>query len=134
METWQLELLAPQVRHSGTGVQADRKAPSTAASPALPTGLAGLCDAGGSGCLGAGLSEGEPLVTEVGNDLQPGDTLVVPSLDRLSRSLADLIKIVGTLRREGIGFKSLHEALDTTTRAAGSSSMSSPRSPSSSGN
>jgi len=27
--------------------------------------------------------------------LRPGDTLVVPSLDRLSRSLADLIQIVG---------------------------------------
>jgi DNA invertase Pin-like site-specific DNA recombinase len=39
----------------------------------------------------------------------------VPSLDRLSRSLADLIQIVGTLRRRGVGFKSLHEALDTTT-------------------
>ena len=47
--------------------------------------------------------------------LRPGDTLVVPSLDRLSRSLADLITIVGTLRRHGVGFKSLHEALDTTT-------------------
>jgi DNA invertase Pin-like site-specific DNA recombinase len=47
--------------------------------------------------------------------LRPGDTLVVPSLDRLSRSLADLIGIVGTLRRHGVGFKSLHEALDTTT-------------------
>jgi len=47
--------------------------------------------------------------------LRPGDTLVVPSLDRLSRSLADLIAIVTTLRRHGVGFKSLHEALDTTT-------------------
>ena len=47
--------------------------------------------------------------------LRPGDTLVVPSLDRLSRSLADLIAIVGTLRRRGVGFKSLHEALDTAT-------------------
>jgi DNA invertase Pin-like site-specific DNA recombinase len=47
--------------------------------------------------------------------LRPGDTLVVPSLDRLSRSLADLIEIVSTLRRQGVGFRSLHEALDTTT-------------------
>jgi DNA invertase Pin-like site-specific DNA recombinase len=39
----------------------------------------------------------------------------VPSLDRLSRSLADLIQIVTTLRRQGVGFKSMHEALDTTT-------------------
>ncbi len=47
--------------------------------------------------------------------LRPGDTLVVPSLDRLSRSLADLIQVVTTLRSQEVGFKSLHEALDTTT-------------------
>ncbi|GAA4622378.1 recombinase family protein [Actinoallomurus vinaceus] len=47
--------------------------------------------------------------------LRPGDTLVVPSLDRLGRSLQDLIAIVGGLRKRGIGFRSLHEALDTTT-------------------
>ncbi|WP_084533093.1 recombinase family protein [Nocardia fusca] len=37
------------------------------------------------------------------------------SLDRLGRSLQDLISIVADLRRRGIGFRSLHEALDTTT-------------------
>lgn len=47
--------------------------------------------------------------------LRPGDTLVVPSLDRLGRSIQDLINIVGELRKTGIGFRSLHEALDTTT-------------------
>ncbi len=47
--------------------------------------------------------------------LRAGDTLVVPSLDRLSRSLTDLITLVGQLRRRGIGFRSLHENLDTTT-------------------
>jgi DNA invertase Pin-like site-specific DNA recombinase len=47
--------------------------------------------------------------------LRPGDTLVVASLDRLSRSLQDLITTVAGLRRRGTGFKSLHEALDTTT-------------------
>src|SRR5919198_229254 len=47
--------------------------------------------------------------------LRPGDTLVVPSLDRLSRSLQDLIGLVAELRRRGVGFCSLHEALDTTT-------------------
>lgn len=46
---------------------------------------------------------------------QPGDTLVVPSLDRLGRSLQDLIAIVSGLRAREIGFTSLHEALDTTT-------------------
>ncbi|WP_405876908.1 recombinase family protein [Streptomyces sp. NBC_01136] len=47
--------------------------------------------------------------------LRPGDTLVVPSLDRLGRSIQDLIGIVSGLRKRGIGFTSLHEALDTTT-------------------
>jgi DNA invertase Pin-like site-specific DNA recombinase len=47
--------------------------------------------------------------------LRPGDTLVVPSLDRLSRSLQDLITFVAGLRQHELGFRSLHEALDTTT-------------------
>ncbi|MFF8393563.1 recombinase family protein [Streptomyces sp. NPDC016172] len=47
--------------------------------------------------------------------LREGDTLVVPSLDRLGRSIRDLIALVSGLRKHGIGFTSLHEALDTTT-------------------
>ena len=39
----------------------------------------------------------------------------MPSLDRLSRSLQDLITLVAGLRRSGVGFRSLHEALDTTS-------------------
>jgi DNA invertase Pin-like site-specific DNA recombinase len=40
---------------------------------------------------------------------------VAPSLDRLSRSLQDPIGLVAELRRRQVGFRSLHEALDTTT-------------------
>jgi DNA invertase Pin-like site-specific DNA recombinase len=47
--------------------------------------------------------------------MRPGDTLVVPSLDRLARSLQDLIAIVADLRKRGMGLRSLKEALDTTT-------------------
>lgn len=47
--------------------------------------------------------------------IREGDTLVVPALDRLGRSIQDLIAIVGGLRKRGIGFTSLHESLDTTT-------------------
>lgn len=47
--------------------------------------------------------------------MRPGDTLVVASLDRLSRSLQDLIAMVADLRRRGVGFRSLRENLDTTT-------------------
>ncbi len=63
----------------------------------------------------SGKSADRPELAACLDYLRPGDTLVVPSLDRLSRSLADLIEIVGILRRQGVGFKSLHEALDTTT-------------------
>lgn len=47
--------------------------------------------------------------------LAPGDTLVVPSLDRYGRSLQDLINMVADLRRRGVGFTSLHENIDTTS-------------------
>ena len=47
--------------------------------------------------------------------LQPGDTLVVPSLDRLGRSLQDLVTVVAELNRRELRFRSLHESLDTTT-------------------
>jgi hypothetical protein len=64
--------------------------------------------------------------------LRPGDTLVVPSLDRLSRSLADLIQIVTTLRRRGIGSRACTRPWTPPPPAGGWSSTSSPRWPSSS--
>lgn len=44
-----------------------------------------------------------------------GDTLVVWKLDRLARSVKQLIDTVENLRGRRIGFRSLTEALDTTT-------------------
>ena len=44
-----------------------------------------------------------------------GDTLIVWKLDRLARSMKQLIETVETLRLRGVGFRSLTEALDTTT-------------------
>jgi len=45
--------------------------------------------------------------------LRAGDTLVVWRLDRLGRSLSDLVKIIGDLERDGITFESLGEKIDT---------------------
>ena len=44
-----------------------------------------------------------------------GDTLIVWKLDRLARSMRQLIETIEELRQRGIGFRSLTEALDTTT-------------------
>lgn len=48
-------------------------------------------------------------------NLRRGDVLVVWRLDRFARSLSDLLRRMDELHVRGIGFKSLTEAIDTTT-------------------
>ena len=47
--------------------------------------------------------------------MRDGDTLVVWKLDRLARSMKQLIETVEGLEEVGVGFRSLTEAIDTTT-------------------
>jgi DNA invertase Pin-like site-specific DNA recombinase len=47
--------------------------------------------------------------------MRSGDTLVVWKLDRLARSLKQLIETIEALDADKIGFRSLTEAIDTTT-------------------
>lgn len=49
--------------------------------------------------------------------LEPGDTVVVESYSRMSRSTVDLLKTIEELRKKGVEFISKKENIDTTTPA-----------------
>ncbi|WP_304623554.1 recombinase family protein [Paeniglutamicibacter sp. Y32M11] len=50
-------------------------------------------------------------------ELREGDTLIVAKLDRLGRSLGNLITLVNELNKRGVKFKALdNETIDTTTK------------------
>jgi DNA invertase Pin-like site-specific DNA recombinase len=58
-----------------------------------------------------------PQLSECIKMLRRGDTLVVWRLDRLGRSMIELMEIVNNLADWGVGFVSLSEHIDTTTAA-----------------
>ncbi|MFT9007866.1 recombinase family protein [Bifidobacterium aquikefiri] len=47
--------------------------------------------------------------------IRDGDTLVVWKLDRLGRSVQNLVDLMNLLQSRGVGFRSLTENMDTTT-------------------
>jgi DNA invertase Pin-like site-specific DNA recombinase len=47
--------------------------------------------------------------------VRKGDVLCVTRLDRLARSVSDLVKIMDILTEKQVGFRVLQQALDTTT-------------------
>lgn len=63
----------------------------------------------------SGAKAERPGLREAISHLRAGDTLVVWKLDRLGRTLKQLIELVNDLNAKGIGFKSLTESIDTTT-------------------
>jgi DNA invertase Pin-like site-specific DNA recombinase len=63
----------------------------------------------------SGTKADRPGLKEAFDYVRAGDTLVVWRLDRLGRSLKDLIALVEELERRQIGFRSLQESIDTTT-------------------
>ena len=56
-----------------------------------------------------------PALAEALEYARSGDTLIVWKLDRLARSMKQLIETIESLRLCGVGFRSLTEAIDTTT-------------------
>ena len=58
-----------------------------------------------------------PGLTRLLDQLRPGDIVMVWKLDRLSRSLKDLLHLLERIETAGAGFRSLTESIDTTTAA-----------------
>ena len=75
----------------------------------------------GAGCSkvieekASGAQRERPALQAVLGYMREGDTLVVWKLDRLARSLKQLIETVEDFGTRGIGLRSLTEAIDTTT-------------------
>jgi len=65
----------------------------------------------------SGKTVGRPALDHFLKALRAGDTLVVWRLDRLGRSLPDLVHIVAELEERGIGFESIAEKIETTSAA-----------------
>lgn len=63
----------------------------------------------------SGAKTERPGLAEALDFCRQGDTLVVWRLDRLGRSLTNLIELLNLLAERGIGFRSLSEQIDTTT-------------------
>lgn len=75
----------------------------------------------GAGCeriftdTATGATTKRPELTRCLVALGAGDTLAVWKLDRLGRSLGDLIVLMDDLKARGVAFQSLTESIDTTT-------------------
>ena len=63
----------------------------------------------------SGANADRPGLKEAFEFARKGDTIVVWRLDRLGRSLKDLIALVEALENRKIGFRSLQENIDITT-------------------
>ena len=62
-----------------------------------------------------GSTRARPQLENCLRSLRKGDTLVVWRLDRLGRSLKDLVGIITELEERGVAFRSVTEAIDTST-------------------
>ncbi|NTG78130.1 recombinase family protein [Agrobacterium rhizogenes] len=63
----------------------------------------------------SGANHDRPQLAVALDYMREGDTLVLWKLDRLARSMKQLIETVEGLKKQGIGFRSLTETIDTTT-------------------
>ena len=103
-----VEIAAPRLRHVSTADQdldLQRDALKQAGCEKVITDTA------------SGANAARPGLDKVRELLRAGDTLVVWRLDRLGRSLKDLIASVAWLEEQGVALVSLQETIDTSTPA-----------------
>lgn len=60
-------------------------------------------------------TKNRPELNRLLDAVRPGDVIVVHRLDRLGRSLKDLIELLDSFRASDVKFISLSESIDTTT-------------------
>ncbi|MDO8147419.1 recombinase family protein [Isoptericola sp. b515] len=65
----------------------------------------------------SGARDDRPVLTELIEHLQEGDTIVVTKLDRLGRSVGHLIDLTTRLDARGVALRSLSEQINTSTVA-----------------
>ncbi|RJE78598.1 recombinase family protein [Paracoccus sp. JM45] len=56
-----------------------------------------------------------PALARALAQISRGDTLVVPRIDRLARSLSHLLQLIEQLEKKGAFFRSLHDPIDTAS-------------------
>ena len=65
----------------------------------------------------SGAKRARPELERTLDHVRAGDTLVVWKLDRLGRSVKDLVELVGELEQRGVHFQSVTDNIDTSTPA-----------------
>jgi DNA invertase Pin-like site-specific DNA recombinase len=63
----------------------------------------------------SGADPARPVLNRLLHHIRRGETLVVVRLDRLARSVAHLLAVIGQLEARGAHFRSLRDPIDTTT-------------------
>jgi len=63
----------------------------------------------------SGTNAKRPELTKLLTHIKSGDMLIIASVDRLGRSLKDLIAIISHLKEKEIAFQSIKEQMDTST-------------------
>lgn len=64
-----------------------------------------------------GTHANRPELIDMLDYVREGDVVVVTRIDRMARSVGDLMYIVDVLKSKGVGFKATEQAIDTTSPA-----------------